>query len=106
MGQVTSAALAGSIVRRIREDRGMSRAALSAATGIGTRTLYALETGESENFGLGNLLSVLDALDLVMSIDLKPDATHHSPTASRESRPTAPWDELPDIWKLDGRRRQ
>lgn len=103
MGKVATTELAGSIVRRVREERGMSRAALAAATGIGMRTLYALETGESENFGLGNYLKVLDALGLSLSVDVE------KPLSARESRPDGagapvlPWDDLPEIWKLDSK---
>lgn len=98
MGKVTSPDMAGSIVRRIREERGMSRAELSQATGIGTRTLYALETGESPNFGLANYLKVLDALGLALSVDL--DGFTRPPSAQPcAERP--PWDDLGDLWRLD-----
>lgn len=100
MGKVVSAALAGSIVRRVREDRGMPRAELSAKTGIGARTLYALETGESGNFGLGNFLKVLNVLGLSMSIDYEQSIYAPAEDAPRE-REHLPWDDLDDRWKLD-----
>ena len=90
MGKVRSAQSAGSIVRRVREEKGVSRAELSSETGIGTRTIYALEQGESRNFGLENYLKILAALGLDMSVDLK-----GSPAAIKQP------DDL-DIWKLDG----
>ena len=70
MGKVRSAQSAGSIVRRVREEKGVSRAELSSETGIGTRTIYALEQGESRNFGLENYLKILAALGLDMSGNL------------------------------------
>lgn len=101
MGKVRSAASAGGIVRRVREDRGMSRAELSAQTGVGTRTIYALEQGESRNFGLENYLKVLDALGLCMSVDLdEPPAAPEKPAGQDAS--FVPRFELGDIWKLGG----
>ena len=101
MGKVRSTASAGSIVRRIREDRGVSRAELSSRTGIGARTIYSLEQGESRNFGLENYLKILDALGLCMSIDLdEPPAAPDKPV-TRDASPM-PEFELGDIWKLDG----
>lgn len=99
MSKVASAKSVGSIVKRFREDQGLSRAALSRETGIGARTIYALEQGESRNFGLENLLELLDVLGLSMSIDLN-DA--QQPIAQSEERPVPlPKYELADIWKLD-----
>ena len=101
MGKVRSAQSAGSIVRRVREEKGVSRAELSSETGIGTRTIYALEQGESRNFGLENYLKILAALGLDMSVDLK-----GSPAAINQpddlEAPLVPTFELADIWKLDG----
>ena len=82
MRGITSSEMAGSIIRRVREDRGISRAALAQEIGIGARTLYALETGESENFGLGKYLKLLDALGLSMDITATtPLPSHASSTA-------------------------
>lgn len=101
MGRVPTAALAGSIVRRVREDSGISRAELAQKSGVGSRTLYALETGESENFGLGSFLRVLDALGLSMSVDY--DCVPNAPGRRQANeRRTVPWDDLADIWKIDG----
>ena len=101
MGKVRSAQSAGSIVRRVREEKGVSRAELSSETGIGTRTIYALEQGEGKNFGLENYLKILAALGLDMSVDLK-----GSPAAIKQpddlEAPLVPTFELADIWKLDG----
>ena len=101
MGKVRNAQSAGSIVRRVREEKGVSRAELSSETGIGTRTIYALEQGESRNFGLENYLKILAALGLDMSVDLK-----GSPAAIKQpddlEAPLVPTFELADIWKLDG----
>lgn len=100
MGKVRSAASAGSIVRRIREDRGMSRAKLSSQTGIGARTIYALEQGESRNFGLENYLKILDALGLYMSVDLDDPLFAPEVPAEQDAFPV-PEFKLGDIWKLD-----
>lgn len=101
MGKVTSTQMAGSIVRRIREDRGISRATLAKQTGIGARTIYALEQGESKNFGLESYLKLLSTLGLSMSVDLAESAQKVDDT-SCASTITAPVFELADIWKLDG----
>lgn len=100
MGKVTTPQAAGSIVRRVREDRGISRAALAKQTGIGARTIYALEQGESKNFGLESYLKLLDALGLSMSVDLAKPMRSKS-TASVDTAPIPTFD-LADIWKLDG----
>lgn len=97
MGKVRSAAEAGSIVRRIREEKGISRAALSEETGIGTRTLYALEIGEAKNFGLEKYLRLLDALGLEMDIHEHDALRAETPV----SKNVAPWQGLSDTWKLD-----
>ena len=100
MAIVSSIEQIGGTVRRMREERGMSRAELSARTGIGARTLYALETGESANFGLGKLLAVLEALGLKLSIDL--EGVSPTPRGSLGApRRQFDWDELGDVWKLD-----
>lgn len=98
MSEINSTSTAGNIVRRVREDAGISRARLSQSTGVSSRALYALETGESENFGLGNFLKVLSALGLSMDIALKSDA---SPKAhGKRPMPAEPWDDLSDVWKI------
>ncbi len=99
MGKVTSAQAAGGIVRRIREDRGISRAALAKQTGVGARTIYALEQGESRNFGLESYLKLLEALGLTMSVDLA-EAPARANDASRVSIALAPVFELADVWAL------
>ena len=99
MGKVASAEAAGGIIRRIREERGISRAILAKQTGIGARTIYALEQGESENFGLGNYLKLLDVLEMNMSVDL--DKPLQSPIAL-ESSIELPELKMADIWSLDG----
>ena len=103
MGAVATAELVGGIVRRVREDKGMSRAQLAAASSVGARTLYALETGESENIGLGKLLKILDVLDLSMSIDYdKPPVQQKAATSTSQiDSPIPPWESLPEIWRLD-----
>ena len=99
MSRVASARSAGSIVRRFRESQGLSRATLSRETGIGARTIYALEQGESRNFGLENYQKLLDALGLSMSVDLN---NAQKPAARSGERPLPlPEYELADIWKLD-----
>lgn len=101
MGEVTNARSAGSIVRRVREDQGISRATLAKRTGIGARTIYAFEQGESENFGLGNYLKLLGALGLSMSVDF-PESGAQSVREPASSSLPIPEFGLADIWKLDG----
>lgn len=98
MGKVRSAQAAGNIIRRIREESGISRAALSKETGIAPRTIYALEQGESPNFGLGKYLRLLDALGLSMDIDLDDRETTESGNPPQVEVPEY---KLADIWKLD-----
>ena len=101
MGKITSAEVAGSVVARVRNDLGMSRAALSAATGVAPRTIYALEQGESKNFGLENYLKLLHALGLHMSVDFDEPRSLASVPTDAEPLPISEL-ELSDIWKLDG----
>ncbi len=103
MDKISTPEMAGSVVRRVREDRGMSRDQLARATGVGARTLYALETGESENIGLGKFLKVLAALGLSMSLELDgQESLRRRDDANGAGSPAAPlWDDLADIWKLD-----
>ena len=99
MNQTLTVEQIGSLIRRVREDKGMSRAALASEAGIGARTLYALEKGESSNFGLGNLLKVLDVLGLSLSIgfaDVGAEGQYHSHHYEMPQ-----WDTLADIWRLD-----
>lgn len=70
---------------------------LSSKTGIGTRTIYAIEQGKNKNFGLKNyLIKILAALGLDMSVDLK-----GSPAAIKQpddlEAPLVPAFELADI---------
>lgn len=99
MGAVSNARMAGSIIRRVREDLGITRASPAARTGISIRTLYALESGQSKNFGLGNYFALLHALGLTMSIDFNnPDtATIRKPVKA----PLVREYELADMWRLD-----
>ncbi|MGN0073440.1 MAG: helix-turn-helix domain-containing protein [Coriobacteriales bacterium] len=99
MGKVRSSESAGSIIRRVREDRGLSRAALAEQTGIGARTLYALEQGESPNFGLGNYLKLLDALGLSMFVEYGDNLP--APKRQPAAAVPVPEYELGDLWKLD-----
>lgn len=108
MGKISTPEMAGSVVRRVREDRGMSRDQLARATGVAARTLYALETGENENIGLGKFLKVLAALGLSMSLELDGQESLRLCGTANEagSQDIPPWDDLADIWKLDDGRAQ
>lgn len=105
MGRITTTEAAGGAIRRVREDRGITRAELAARTGLSVRSIYSLETGESQNFGLGNYLKLLEALDLVMSVDLDPMNWNNAPIAPAPAvapaPPTMPWNDLAPIWRLD-----
>lgn len=98
MDRINSTAEVGNIVYRIREDLGLSRAKLSASTGVSARSIYALEKGESENIGLDKLLKITNALGLALFIDLEERAAAQNP---QPAAPSIPWDDLADIWKLD-----
>ncbi|MGN0078421.1 MAG: helix-turn-helix domain-containing protein [Coriobacteriales bacterium] len=100
MGKVRSSEAAGSIILRMREDRGLSRAALAREAGIGARTLYALEKGESPNFGLGSYLRLLEILGLSMHVEL--DVPPQAPSTDDSPYSVDPrMFELADAWKLD-----
>lgn len=81
----------------------MSRDQLARAAGVAARTLYALETGENENIGLGKFLKVLAALGLSMSLELDGQESLRRRGAANEagSQGVPPWDDLADTWKLD-----
>lgn len=102
VSRVYTASMAGGVVRRVREEQGISRAALAERVGIGARTLYAFEVGESENFGLSHYLRLLDALGLALSVDLDPQhATPQDMPATPESDVELPFLQLGAQWRLD-----
>lgn len=90
---ITSTAIAGNIIHRIRDGNDMTRAKLAELTDVSLRSLYALEKGESVNFGLGKFLRVADALGLVVSIDLKGKPESQAPKPKLE----LPWNDLAEI---------
>ncbi len=127
--RVNSSGTAGSVVRRVREDAGLSRSALAAAAEVSPRTLFAFEQGCNDNIGLASFIRMLDALDLTLSVDdgkggparagaapapgtpamyasasdaLAPDAT--APDAPAPDAPVfhGKWEELGERWRLDG----
>lgn len=101
--KVTESGQAGSIVRRIREDKGISRADLAKASGISPRTLFAFERGENENIGLAGFLRIASALGLVVSVDDGATTARHNADASGPGLDFAglAWNRLGDAWKLD-----
>lgn len=99
MNQIPSPEIAGSVVRRVREECGISRADLAKKCNIGARSIYALEMGEAENFGLGRFLSILDALGLTMSIDFASSGTKVKSSSS--SFESSNWSDLSETWQLD-----
>ena len=98
-----TSATAGNIVRRIREDRGISRSELAGRAGISQRTLFAFEREQNDNIGLATFLRLADALGLTVYIDdgagksHKTSRTHVTP---ENAVPT--WDELSDAWRIEG----
>ena len=108
MGKVEQAKIAGSIIRRVREEKGISRAELSESTGVGVRSLYALEQGEAENFGIGRFLKLLNALGLSMSVDASDTASLQKTSANAKpcASPAPAWDDLGDMWKLEDARNE
>lgn len=101
--QITRPAQAGSIVRRVREDLGISRAELSGRAEISPRTLFAFEQGQNENIGLAGFLRIAAALGLVVSLDDGASLTPgESGAPDRVPAPFAPdWDRLGDAWTLE-----
>ncbi len=101
--QVKQSAQAGSIIRRVREDKGISRAQLARAAKVSPRTLFAFEQGENENIGLAGFLRLASALDLIVCVDDAFSAAGQSRPAAAKARsiPRPQWDCLGDVWKLE-----
>ena len=55
----------GRYVRRVRDERGLSRAQLGEATGLGEQEIAAIEAGKSVS--LGTLCRLADGLDRMLS---------------------------------------
>ena len=75
-------------VRTARVRRRMSTEDLAQACGIGRRTLYRIESGES-GIALGTFLSVLWKLGLLDTLHgvANPDSDEHGKTLEAASRP-------------------
>lgn len=104
--QIYLSAEAGSIVRRIREDRGISRSELAKVANISPRTLFAFEQGRNDNIGLATFLRVAKSLGLSVSVDdtETPTSESSSPIAISYPEFHPSWETLGDVWSLDGSR--
>lgn len=101
--QVKQSAQAGNIIRRVREDKGLSRAQLARAAHVSSRTLFAFEQGENENIGLAGFLRLASALDLIIWVDdgvSLADGKAKPATATITSIPRPKWDRLGDVWQF------
>lgn len=90
----------GAIVHRVREDLGLSRADLSARSGVGARTIFALENGEQDNIGFANCLRILNALGLKLSIGTDGTDPTVQQSAWAPAGSSREWNDLGDLWKL------
>lgn len=100
--QIHRGSEAGGIVRRIREDQGVSRAELAKKAGVSPRTLFAFEQGENENVGLAGFLRIASALGLTVAIDDGAAPLTGDEPSSHGPQPfAAEWDNLGDIWRLE-----
>ncbi len=103
--RVNSSAEAGSIVRRVREEAGISRAALAAEAKLSPRTLFAFERECNDNIGLASFIRMLSALGLTLSVDDGRGGSHGAAASASASEAAAVhgrWEELGEAWRLDG----
>ena len=59
---ISSSKEAGSLVKRLREERHLSRKELSQRSGIPLRTIYAIENGELNNLSFDRLSALLSSM--------------------------------------------
>jgi len=88
---------AGIYVRKQRERLNLTRAQLALKSGVSERLIASLELGDAPGVRLDKLVTILNALDLSLSIQPKDAAsTHYSPskTTSNTHHPPAT-DECP-----------
>ncbi len=58
----------GLYVRRVREDRGLSRARLAQRAGVSERLVASLELGDATGIRLDKLMAVLGALNMSLLV--------------------------------------
>jgi HTH-type transcriptional regulator/antitoxin HipB len=58
----------GTVVRRLRHDRGLSQIQLAEMAGVSRQWLINLEQGRTEGLQVGLLMRVLDVLDASLTI--------------------------------------
>ncbi len=61
---------AGQIVRQCRNEKGWTQVQLAKEAGVSDRLIVSLELGDATGIRLDKLLSILQALDLEMRIDI------------------------------------
>ena len=60
--------LAGKILRRSRRNKELSVKALAELAGVGMTSIHNLEKGYTDNFNLGTLKKIFDALNVSFDI--------------------------------------
>lgn len=73
MEEVGSAVRLGAIVRRRRLEVGITQERLAQAAGVSAKTVVTLEMGRSEGIRFDKLRAILDAIDLAVFVDRKPE---------------------------------
>ena len=71
-------------LRRARRGRGLSQAALAARSGAGRVTIARLEAGAAQDFRLGTLVRLCDALDLELTASPRGAQPAHETRLARE----------------------
>ena len=104
--QINMSAEAGSVIRRVREDQGISRSELAKRAQVSPRTLFAFERGQNDNMGLAAFLRLAGALGLSVSMDFANGSARAE--AASGVAPEEPqlefhpsWEKLSDIWSLE-----
>lgn len=59
----------GSLVLRVRHEKGLTQEKAAALTGVGRRFFSELERGEKESLDLGKVLQVLRRLGIKVSLE-------------------------------------
>lgn len=102
---IATSGQAGRIIRRIRNELGISRSELARRASVSPRTLFAFEQGQNDNIGLAAFLRLASALKLDISIDdgvASKAGSTKAVAAIAEFDPE--WDKLSDVWSLGGDR--
>lgn len=82
LGTISTPRQAGLYVRKVREERTMTRAQLALASGVTERLLASLELGDAMGIRLDKLLAVCKALGISLTAALE---QHSDPADARGS---------------------